>query len=306
MKYCDSPKEPLQYEKVITEEMTDDELGFSALRRARMQHGVLNSLLAGLSTSVGAVIICQSPAKAISSEHMSFVLSFAAGAMASATLLEFWLPLVTSDNLAQDTSHVILFSGIGGIAFWLLSLMIDTTLGRKQVDIEEDCSARRSDQRGSSLSARFAALRSATILMVTLTLHNIPEGFAVLMSSLGEQKKSSTVMFAIAMHNIPEGVAIATPILAATGSQKKALGMTLVSGLAEPVGALLAWVLMHVTGVVTEDCIDHILCVVGGIMIAVVVMELMPDAMRLATARVWILGFATGCTVVSASIALGA
>lgn len=142
--------------------------------------------------------------------------------------------------------------------------------------------------------------------MLTLTLHNIPEGFAVGLSALGGQQQNFTIMVAIAMHNVPEGIAIAAPILQATSNWKKAFGMTLLSGLAEPAGASLTWILMHTMGAVSQVSTQKVLCVVGGVMLAVVIMELVPDALQLAKARVCAIGLTVGFLVMSTTIALGA
>merc|ERR1719215_1126015 len=114
--------------------------------------------------------------------------------------------------------------------------------------------------------------------MFSLTAHNFPEGFAVAVSSFGSSDTGFIVMLAIAMHNIPEGIAIAVPVLAATGSRKKALWMTLLSGMAEPVGAVVALFCIHAMGNITQDWIEGLLCVVGGIMVTVACTELLPDA----------------------------
>lgn len=89
---------------------------------ASMWLGIRQSFHAGLSTSVGAIIVIMSPRKAISNNYMAFVLSLAAGVMASATVLEFWLPLFTSDNLAQDSLDVLLYSAVGATVFILLNI----------------------------------------------------------------------------------------------------------------------------------------------------------------------------------------
>merc|ERR1712061_539073 len=97
---------------------------------------------------------------------------------------------------------------------------------------------------------------------------------------MGESpKRGFIVMFAIAMHNIPEGIAIAVPVLDATGCRWKALLMSFLSGMAEPLGALFALVMLRVTGgVVTDATLDNLLCAVGGVMSAVALKELLPES----------------------------
>merc|ERR1712217_948421 len=105
--------------------------------------------------------------------------------------------------------------------------------------------------------ARQRSWRLAAVMMLALTAHNFPEGFAVAISALESPKRGFIVMFAIAMHNIPEGIAIAVPVLDATGSRWKALFMSFLSGMAEPLGALFAlWILSISGGVVSDASLD--------------------------------------------------
>merc|ERR1712217_545737 len=106
-------------------------------------------------------------------------------------------------------------------------------------------------------------------------------GFAVAVSAFESSKKGVIVMFAIAMHNIPEGIAIAVPVLDATGDRWKALFMSFLSGMAEPLGALFAlWVLTISGGVMSDASLDNLLCAVGGVMSAVALKELLPEALQ--------------------------
>lgn len=114
--------------------------------------------------------------------------------------------------------------------------------------------------------------------MLTLTAHNLPEGVAVAIGTLKSSRTGVVVMSAIAMHNIPEGLAIAIPIYAATGSRWSALLMTLASGLSEPLGAGLGILVLR--PFLTERVVDHATCAVGGIMLAVSLLELFPEALR--------------------------
>merc|ERR1719265_1915848 len=122
--------------------------------------------------------------------------------------------------------------------------------------------------------------RLAMVLMLTLSLHNFPEGFAVAVSALESRRLGVVVMIAIAVHNVPEGIAISVPVLAASGSLRKALWMTFLSGMAEPLGAAVALIVMSITGALDKAALDHLLCTVGGVMFAVSAKELLPEAWR--------------------------
>merc|ERR1719330_1757756 len=117
--------------------------------------------------------------------------------------------------------------------------------------------------------------RLAVLLTLALTAHNFPEGLAVAVSSMQSGRLGFVVMAAIAVHNIPEGIAIAMPVLDATGSRLRAMQMATLSGLAEPLGAVVAVTLLPESAVQGRG-MDALLCVIGGIMSAVALTELLP------------------------------
>jgi len=135
------------------------------------------------------------------------------------------------------------------------------------------------------------AWRVAMLLFVSLAVHNFPEGFAVAASSIHSPKLGFTTAIAIAFHNIPEGIAIAIPCLAARpDSPWLAFGLATLSGLAEPLGAVVALLALHRHVDKTREGADSdstaalstktILSFVAGIMTTVAIMELFPEAIR--------------------------
>lgn len=132
----------------------------------------------------------------------------------------------------------------------------------------------------SALAAHHAGLlRLGLVMALTMTLHNLPEGFAVAFSAKASDKTGILMAVAIALHNIPEGVVVAAPIFAATNSRWKALGAATASGLSEPLGAAMA-LLVFKPFVTSVQRLDYLLAFVGGIMLAVCVVELWPEARR--------------------------
>mmetsp|Transcript_122366 Transcript_122366/g.261110 ORF Transcript_122366/g.261110 Transcript_122366/m.261110 type:complete len:368 (+) Transcript_122366:58-1161(+) len=262
--------------------------------------GVAMSLIAGLSTTIGALIVFLLPGGQVSSTQMTFVLALAGGVMLSATILEFWLPVLSSAS-NSSVSRVIFSSGLGVLSFLLLSKLVPEPHFALE-DLESRpgaCKTQAGPMDGRSL-------RLAHVLMLSLTAHNFPEGFAVSISYLGSDSLGFVVMLAIAMHNIPEGIAIAVPVLAATKSFKRALWMTFLSGMAEPLGAVVALLFVHATGSVTYDAIENLLCAVGGVMCAVALKELLPDAWRYGKPEYFVCGSVTGCLLMLVTIIFGA
>lgn len=256
------------------------------------------SFFAGLSTTIGAGVMFLVPDGQISPAHMSFVLAFAGGVMVSTSVLEFWLPAI-SPFCIGSMMRVLACTAIGALSFLMLKFVPEPNLG--SLDIE-----RCMPNSGESCKAQGHSWRLAKVLMFSLTAHNFPEGFAVAVSSFGSSDTGFVVMLAIAMHNIPEGISIAVPVLAATGSRMKALWMTLLSGMAEPVGALVAVFCMQTMGNITHEWIEMLLCVVGGIMVAVAGTELLPDAWSMGKPHVFVAGSLMGIFVMILTIMCGA
>ena len=159
--------------------------------------------------------------------------------------------------------------------------------------------------------------RLAILMFVALTLHNLPEGVGVALSSMRQGTVGASLAVAVAVHNAPEGLAIAVPVFAATKSRWAALAASIVSGLSEPVGALLTLLFMRWRGghgdgtqavapppSVSAGDIDFVLSGVAGIMLTVSFVGLMPAALGHASVPRWVHvgGFAAGMLLIGATL----
>ena len=146
------------------------------------------------------------------------------------------------------------------------------------------------------ISNRSSNLYKVGILsMIALMLHNFPEGIATFMSAYQDINLGINLGFAIMMHNIPEGISIAVPIYYSTGSKKKALKNTFISGLAEPIGAIVAFIFL--SKYINELSIALILILVAGIMITLAINKLLPEALNYNKDRYIYLGMITGAII---------
>ena len=111
---------------------------------------------------------------------------------------------------------------------------------------------------------------------LAIGIHNFPEGLATFAGGLSGMDVALPLTCAIALHNIPEGIAIAVPIFYATGNRKKAFMYSLFSGLAEPVGALIGFLILM--PFLSATLLAVLFAIVAGIMIYITFDELLPMA----------------------------
>jgi len=144
--------------------------------------------------------------------------------------------------------------------------------------------------------------QTGIITAITIAIHNFPEGIATFMSALTSMEVAIPITTAIAIHNIPEGIAVAVPIYHSTGSKKKAFWLSFASGLAEPMGALIAYLFLLPFWNPVLDAI--ILSMVAGIMVFISLDELLPSAEKYGKHHLSIIGMVGGMGVMALSLYL--
>ncbi len=132
--------------------------------------------------------------------------------------------------------------------------------------------------------------------MLTLMLHNFPEGIATFIGSISDATLGIKLSLSIMFHNIPEGISIAVPIYYATKSKKKAIFNTFLSGFAEPIGALLAYIFLK--KYINDIMISIILLFVAGLMITLAINEMLPKALSYKNNNYIYIGLFTGIILV--------
>ncbi len=140
------------------------------------------------------------------------------------------------------------------------------------------------------------------VTAITIAIHNFPEGIATFMSGLNSLEIAIPITVAIAIHNIPEGIAVSVPIYHSTGNRKKAFWLSFLSGLAEPVGALIAFLFLMPYWTPLLNGI--VLSVVAGIMIFISLDELLPSAEKYGKHHLCIIGVVTGMIIMAFSLYL--
>jgi ZIP family zinc transporter len=125
-------------------------------------------------------------------------------------------------------------------------------------------------------------LRVSMITVLAIAMHNFPEGLATFVSTLAHPKLGISITIAICIHNIPEGIAVAMPVYFATGNKMKAFCWALMSGIFEPIGALIGYVLIELLFVVfTESMFGVMFGFTAGLMIYISFKQLLPIARKI-------------------------
>ena len=145
-------------------------------------------------------------------------------------------------------------------------------------------------------------MRMGLMTALAIGIHNFPEGIATFATAVENPTLGIAIAVAIAIHNIPEVIAVSIPVFYATGDRMKAFRYSLLSGLAEPVGALLAYfILMPFMSPVMMGCI---LAGVAGIMVFISIDELLPAAREYGEAHISIYGVMSGMAIMALSLIL--
>ena len=143
-------------------------------------------------------------------------------------------------------------------------------------------------------------MRVGLLTSVALALHNFPEGIATFIATLDNLSTGFVIAVAIALHNIPEGVAVSMPVYYATGSRKKAFIFSFLSGMVEPVGALLAYFIF--LPFINDFLVSVLLSAVAGIMVFISLDQLLPSAEKYGKHHYSIYGMVAGMAMMAISL----
>lgn len=239
-----------------------------------MWEAIINSLFlsffAGLATTIGGLIVLvKNPGK----KFFGFVTGLAAGVMIILSFLGL---------IAEAWSEAGFLITTLGFAFGALTMFsLDFFIPHIRFVVIE------------SKMPKPKLFRSGMLIAIGIALHNIPEGLSVGAGYLHSPEFGLFVAVAIALHNIPEGIATAMPLYAGCSSRRAALKITMLSGLVEPIGALLAVFFLKFF----ELPLAAALAFASGVMIFITLDELVPIAQRHGHEHFTALGIIAGATI---------
>lgn len=259
------------------------------------------TLFAGLSTGIGSAIAFYT--KKTNETFLSAALGFSAGVMIYVSLIEIFPK--ANDSLFSyygDSSKAYLFTTIAFFAGMALIAIIDKLVPEAENPHEIHDASEICDDNCAEERKKKALLRMGLFSALAIAIHNFPEGLATFMSALNDPTLGISIAIAIAIHNIPEGISVSVPVYYATGSKKKAFGYSFLSGLAEPVGALLGYFLLR--SFLSEALFGMIFAGVAGIMVYISLDELLPTAEKYGKHHIAITGLIAGMVVMAISLVL--
>ncbi len=255
------------------------------------------TLFAGLSPGIGSALSIIT--KRTGTKFLSVALGFSAGVMIYVSLVEIFAKAKDSlvSALGVRTGSWVT---VGGFFFGILLIAMIDRLIPSAENPHEVHTVEEMD--GKSEHHKANLMRMGLFTALAIAIHNFPEGLATFTAALNDPQLGIPIAFAIAIHNIPEGIAVAVPVYYATGSRKKAFKLSFLSGLSEPVGALIGFVLL--SRFLNDAVFGFIFAAVAGIMVFISLDELLPSAREYGEHHLSIYGLVAGMAVMAVSLLL--
>lgn len=264
-----------------------------------MEHNLTIPLLltlgAGLATGIGSAFAFF--ARQTNKRLLSFSLGLSGGVMIYVSFVELFRQAgdALSKAWGAQTGELLcaasFFAGI--VLIGIIDRLVPAVENPHEAHLVEEMDER---PRNPHL------MRMGLMTAFAIGIHNFPEGIATFTAAVDDTTLGVAIAVAVAIHNIPEGIAVSIPVYYATGDRRKAFRLSLLSGLAEPVGALLAWLVL--TPFMSPTLMGCILAGTAGIMVFISIDELLPAAREYGQAHTSILGVIVGMAVMAASLLL--
>lgn len=253
------------------------------------------TLIAGLATGIGSLIAFF--AKKTNTKFLCLSLGFSAGVMIYVSMVEIFqqanksLVLGLGEKLGSTVNVISFFAGIFVIA--IIDKLVPNSENPHEIknveDIDED-----------KVKKNKSLLRTGLFTALAITIHNFPEGLATFVSALNDVSLAIPITVAIAIHNIPEGISVSVPIYYATGDKKKAFLYSFLSGMSEPLGAVIGYTLLR--NFFNDITLGVLLSAVAGIMVFISLDELLPTAREYGEHHISIYGLIAGMAVMAISL----
>lgn len=254
------------------------------------------TMLAGLTTAIGGAIAFVT--KKDNLKTLSVGLGFSAGVMIFVSLVDI---IPSSESLLKvNFPNLYQWLVFGGFILGIVvSVLIDYFLP-DHVDTEELLHPDAPEE--DNHFKHYKLKRAGMLTAIAICVHNFPEGMATFLTTTQNITLGLSVALAIAIHNIPEGIAVALPIYHVTGKKRYAMLYAALSGITEPIGALVG---MFVFGLfVPQILVGFLMAAVGGIMTYISFDTLLPLAKEYGNWHLSIVGIMSGILFIWLSLIL--
>lgn len=231
----------------------------------------------------------------INNKVEKLLLGFASGVMIAASI---WSLLIPSIDMAKQQNIIAWIPGAVGFLFGIIFLLVlDSIIPHLHLN-------------SSKPEGMKTKLKKTTMMVLAVTLHNIPEGMAVGVVLAGTMTQNSGITMAgafalaigIAIQNFPEGAIISMPLKSEGTSKLKSFYYGTLSGIVEPIGAIITIALTNLV----VPILPYILSFAAGAMIYVVVEELIPESQAGEHSNIGTIGVAIGFVIMMIlDVALG-
>ena len=256
------------------------------------------SLLAGLSTGVGGLLVLLF--RTTNKKFLSVALGFSAGIMIYISFMELLPDAKTHLTLGMGASK----GGLLSILAFFIGIVLIAAIDKLVPEHENPHELHNIEElEKCDINPHAHKLMKTSILTaIAITIHNFPEGMVTFVAAVSGLKLGIAVAIAVAIHNIPEGIAVAIPVYCATGSRRKAFLYSLLSGAAEPLGAVFAF--LFLAPYLTDTLLGLLFAGISGIMVYISFDELLPTARLYGEHHLTIYGLLSGMLVMGVSLQL--
>lgn len=263
------------------------------------------TMLAGLSTGIGSAIAFF--AKKTNTKFLSLALGLSAGVMIYISFVELLSGSIELLSGIYESSRGQLYavlSFFGGVLFIMaIDFLIPENVNPHELVDMGDLKGTTTEemrQEVDRLKKRSALLRAGLVSALVMAIHNFPEGMVTFLTAFENPSLALPIAAAIAIHNIPEGISVSVPIYYATGSKRRAFWISFSSGLAEPIGALVGYLILF--PFLSETLFGVLNAAIAGIMVYISLDELLPTAEKYGHHHHAIFGVIFGMVVMAFSL----
>ena len=262
------------------------------------------TLLAGLATGLGSALAFF--ARRTNTRLLAQSLAFSAGVMLYVSFIEI-LPKASTDlaghfsaSAAGWLANAGFFAGMLGMA--LIDYLVPSAENPHELRADAELQALKDGVAADTAEAegQRRLWRIGFLTAAAIAIHNFPEGMATYLAALDDPQMGIGIAIAVALHNIPEGISVAVPIFFATGRRRRAFLLSLLSGLAEPLGGIVAAVALN--WLIPVEATGLLFASVAGIMVYISIDELLPTAHKYGHSHEVLACIAGGMAVMAVSL----